>query len=79
MYLKINDTYFEGKKQVGEQVEKSPEPKKYQLYKTFKHLYLDIDLILLAPPKKSTTVITKVNIYIIYSILPKLSELTKAL
>ena len=27
------NTYVEAKKQVGEHVEKSPEPKKYQLYK----------------------------------------------
>ena len=28
--LKTNNTYFEGKKQVGEQVEKSPELRKYR-------------------------------------------------
>ena len=30
--LKANNAYVEGKKQVGEQVEKSPEPRKYHLY-----------------------------------------------
>ena len=29
----MHNTYFEAKKQVGEHVEKSPEPKKYRLYK----------------------------------------------
>ena len=28
----MNNTYFDAKKQVGEHVEKSPEPKKYRLY-----------------------------------------------
>ena len=31
--LKTNNTNFKGKKQVGEQVEKSPELRKYRLYK----------------------------------------------
>ena len=32
LVLKTNNAYFEVKKQVGEHVEKSPEPRKYCLY-----------------------------------------------
>ena len=39
MYLKIHNTYFEAKKQVGEHVEKSPEPKNYRL-KEYNKSYL---------------------------------------